>query len=307
MALGDLLKKAANKGFNLVNDAVEKSKQFATENGLFEKQKTPEELEAERLAAEQAAQIEKAEKEKLAAQKREEKQIKKAQEIAKILTPTCDKGDCLWNSGKFYYTCGGDMDCPRIKTTIKSWGGEVYHKELWPYMKRLENIQKLRKEDSSSKEKEKDFLKELITEFMPNFWPHHNIFGEYILKKGFQNNFFELLWDIRNITAEDMGKKIRYFLWPCDVDVPTLIKDDVLNLNYSFYRDPSLYDRSFEDFKYTIKTFEEVYKKDLPSETIELIIEQLFDADGNIKPAGIGGPEAGFYDDTIWNTIASFE
>ena len=65
MAFGDLLKKVANKGLEFVGDAVEKGKQIAEEQGIIQKQKTPEELEAERLAAEKR---EKAEKEKVTVQ-----------------------------------------------------------------------------------------------------------------------------------------------------------------------------------------------------------------------------------------------
>lgn len=304
MAFGDLLKKVANKGLEFVGDAVEKGKQIAEEQGIIQKQKTPEELEAERLAVEKREKEEKAEKEKLAIQRKEAAELKKAQELEKILKPTCEKGDCLWNSGSFYYTCGSDVDCPRIKTTKKSWGGEVKLPELWPYMKRLEELQKLQKENSLSEKKEKEFFKDLLNEFMPNFLPYQYKIGVNVLFHGLINNkFFELLWDIRDIETKNLGHKI-------DVLESAYLDGTTLNLNNDFYRNPSLYNRNDEDFDYTVKTFEIVLDNEKLStyfkDVSNISVEQLFDANGNIKPAGIGGPEAGFYDDTLWNTVESW-
>lgn len=304
MSLGDLLKKVANVGLEFVGDAVEKGKEIAEEQGIIQKQKTPEELDAQRLAAEKKQKEGKVEKEKLAAQRKEAEELKKAKELEKILKPSCDKGDCLWNSGSFYYTCAGDTDCPRIKTTKKFWGGKVSNSELWPYMKRLEEIQKLQKENSLSEKKEKGFIRDLLTQFMPNFLPYQYKIGVNILFHGLINNeFFELLWDIRDIKAENLGHKL-------DVLSVAYFDNTALNLNHDFYRNVSLYTRSDKDFDYTIKTFEMVLDNERLSayfkDTSNISVEQLFDSNGNIKSAGIGGPEEGFYNDTIWNTVESW-
>ena len=67
--------------------------------------------------------------------------------------------------------------------------------------------------------------------------------------------------------------------------------------------------RSDEDFEYTVRLFETVFDFEKVDEffNIDLVdINSLYDTDGNIKPAGRGGPEAGFYGDTIWNTVENW-
>lgn len=304
MAFGDLLKKVATKGLEIAGDVVEKGKQVAVEQGIIPKQLTPAEKEAERIAAEKKAAEEKAEKERIKRERKEAEELKKVKELEKILKPACENGDCLWNTGKFYFTCPENIECQKKKTTKKYWGDKVLHTELWPYMKRLEEIQKLQKENMLSEKKEKEFFKDLLTEFMPNFASYQYKIGMNILFHGIMNNdFFKLLWDIRDIKVKNLGHKI-------DVLTSAYIEKISLNLKHEFYRNPSLYDRSDEDFDYTVRIFETVLDEEKLStyfkDVMNISVEQLFDANGNIKPAGVGGPEAGFYDDTIWNTVESW-
>ena len=88
------------------------------------------------------------------------------------------------------------------------------------------------------------------------------------------------------------------------------INGTILHLDLDFYKNPSLYKRSDEEFDYTVKTFEIVMDPEKLAQYYDpesININDLFNSKGNIKAAGIGGPQAGFYGDTIWNTIESWD
>ena len=79
------------------------------------------------------------------------------------------------------------------------------------------------------------------------------------------------------------------------------------DLGDPIFRNLSLYDRSEEDFEYTVNIIAVVLDEERLQgyyrDTSNISVEQLYDADGKVKSAGKGGPEKGFYGDTIWNTV----
>lgn len=66
-----------------------------------------------------------------------------------------------------------------------------------------------------------------------------------------------------------------------------------------------------EEFKFAIKAMcVAIDPKGCGEEKIEYRegrIYELFDSEGHVKPAGLGGPEVGETGDTIWNTVESWE
>ncbi len=284
----------------------------------------------------EAAEREKKEQE--AAEEAERKEKERAERIAKALEPSCEKGDCLWNDGKFYYICDECIECNR-KSSTKNMQGEVKYPQLWKYMKRYEANEKIIKEKTEVFElskthfrekygvvyesQERDdyyfsltmeqqaawevindnwndivnsidpFASEMFEEFMPAYTGNMTLETNVNLN-GITTQFFDLLWDLKD-TGVELTADMISFLAENRMELST---GDILPLGIEreVYRNPSLYKRSYRDFIYTVKVF-------ALSPESDPIFEKLFDADGNVLPAGIGGPKEGFYDPCIWNVV----
>lgn len=286
---------------------------------------------------------EKEKKEQEAAEEAERKEKERAERIAKALEPSCEKGDCLWNNGKFYYICDECIECNR-KSSTKKMQGKVKYPQLWKYMKRFEENEKFlndkltelnyfKKEyynqygitieegdqnggylhnsddpDRRSKyfaynslksmqnkvfEEMDHFAEELTAEFMPRFSENQYILY-HINTIGITNEFFDLLWDLKD-TGVELTDDMILFLSENTMELSTGDKLP-LGIEREIFRNPSLYNRSYGDFVYTVKAFA-LTPEDDP------IYEKLFDPEGNVLPAGRGGPKKGFYDPCIWNVI----
>lgn len=301
MGFGDMLKKAASKGMEMAGEALEKGKEMAEAAAAAK-------LEAERKAQEEKLEAErKAQEEELAAARAFEEERKKA--IEEILKPSCEKGDCVWNDHKFYFTCG-NTECPRKNLMSKDFGKSVTRPDVWPFMKRYAELEKIAKDatfDAEVKDKiETHFTKDVIQTFFPavesfNCNLYENIYWK-ISKYGVSpdSDFFNLLYDIKDFDWSAIENKIAF------------LYREIFDFSPDFYRNPSLYNREQKDFEYTVRLFDTVthdYKlSELLYDTSVVDYNQLFDADGNIKPVGIGGAENGFYGfDYLWNITNSWE
>lgn len=215
-------------------------------------------------------------------------------------TGGCEKGDCLINNGTLYHTCS-EFDCPRMKTAPTSSYDDIVDPCLWEYMKRLETIQKAKGFDA---DKSSDFVYDLAKEHMPKYVIFLDIVGLNFISCGIarDNLLFSLLWDLKD---ED----ISWTRHQLEQLTAGEIGSVELHLQYDFYRNPSLYNRDGIDFDYTVKALELTANEEMLSQYYDMDtvdLNDLYDSDGNIKPAGIGGPEAGQYGDTIWNALESW-
>lgn len=220
--------------------------------------------------------------------------------ITNANTGTCEKGDCLINNGTLYHTCS-ESDCPRMKTTPTSSYDNIIDPCLWKYMKRLEAIQSAQGLDP---EKEANFVYDLAKEYMPEYVIYLDIVGLNFVSSGItrDNLLFSLLWEMKD-------KDISWTRHQMEQLTIGEIGSVELHLQREFYRNPSLYNRDGIDFDYTVKIFETVMDEEKLSQYFDpnsVDTNDLYDLDGNIKPAGIGGHEAGFYGDTIWSLIESW-
>ncbi len=82
------------------------------------------------------------------------------------------------------------------------------------------------------------------------------------------------------------------------------------HIELDFYYNQALYRRNEGDFDYTVKALEclyspEVFRYFFPNLEFdpEKWVRMLYDENGDLKPAGRGGPEQGEWGDTIWNAI----
>ena len=220
----------------------------------------------------------------------------KAESIVKELEPTCEKGDCLWSNGCFYFTCSNDCDCERKKFTKKDWGGTVADPRFWKYMKRLEKLE----EYDSKEEIYEDFMAEFLPQYGKGMWG----LAEVIIDYGFEresNPLIDIMFALCEMPEiDDIISKLEYLRRECSDKT----------LTYKAFTNRTLYERSLEDFEYTVNIFNNVLNEEKLSEflidTSVASAEQLFDGEGNVKPAGYGGPQAGFYGDTIYNIVETW-
>ena len=84
-----------------------------------------------------------------------------------------------------------------------------------------------------------------------------------------------------------------------------------MNICMPYFKNPSLYDRSREDLEYTAKILDIVSNEEKRNAAFpasaDVSLEKLFNEDGTIKEAGIGGPRKGFYGDVIYNIVSTWE
>ena len=75
-------------------------------------------------------------------------------------------------------------------------------------------------------------------------------------------------------------------------------------------RDPTLFARDNEDFRCSYGALEMFSDKAALTEYFkgppQVNIDMLFEENGKLKPAGIGGPEIGEPEDGIWNLLQQF-
>lgn len=210
---------------------------------------------------------------------------------AEILKPSCEKGDCWWHKGSFYFTCPENFECERKTYTKKDWANDIPDARVIPYLKRLEKAT-----GAEEKEVYKDFMDEILPQYGRGQWG----MAEAVLNQCDPVPMINIaLYLGKQPYMEDMVTKLKM--------LRTLKRDVIRN---AFFMKESLYNRSTEDFKYTMDIAAvvldeerlETYFKD----TSAISIEQLYDNDGNIIEAGIGGPKNGFYGSCIFNIVESW-
>ncbi len=119
-------------------------------------------------------------------------------------------------------------------------------------------------------------------------------------------NILLSLWDAE-ITAPDLPNKLFYIAkGSLDDDEELCITGREINLGADYFLNPSLYNRSFNDFLSTINILDMAETGILASDYPQLTMENVIDEDGNIKPYGYGGPRAGEYGDTLWNLLYNY-
>lgn len=271
--------------------------QTALEQQAEAKKQKEAELAAAKAKEEQAKaereERERKEKEALAEKQRQER-------IAKMLEPTCDKGDCLWYRNKFFFTCSEECECERKRYTQKDWNVEPYDQCYWPYMKRLEK---------------KDDIVNVCTDFANEFLPEQdhlllrdwgpvviecdnaadllkNIIGIDLISNQFLSLLLKLYNTLDPSDSKGFGGKVSCFrYWQRDC-------------SNEFYLNPSLYKETlaYRDFKF-IAIISDLILNSNTRHLKNVTIDDLLDENGDVKPCGIGGPKAGEYGNTIWNTL----
>ena len=227
----------------------------------------------------------------------------------------CDigKGDCCWHGEHFFCTCG-DADCPRKKYVKAKQMDSLFAEEHLPYVKVFASF---RKERAMFEEDKwiypgpdagfglSDVLRTFFATFLPEYeWKlmDRDDVLEYFYDNGLGRNnpALDILFTYKEKTG---GKALPWF--------PTIILElEDRDLRQDFFKNPSLYDHGYQDFIYTAGILDIVSNPEklmnYYTDTSAISVDQLYNADGTIKEAGIGGPKAGFYGDVIYNIVESW-
>ena len=230
----------------------------------------------------------------------------------------CDlgKGDCVWQGDKFFCTCGDNVDCPRKQYIKKSQTGILRSPEHIVYVKALSSFEKQQsiidecKFNYYSKASVLIDFKELLLEFFETFCPGQA--GNFLVTKqapdflfnygiGDDNPVMHIAYEINEKSGGEesvyLGSLIKLF-------------EDGIDLQQDFFSNLSLYDRDSGSFEYTVKVLDvlndPIKTSNCFSDLDKVDINKLYNPDGTIKDAGIGGPKNGYYGDVIYNIIASW-
>lgn len=336
MGIGNLLKKAAEKGAEMAGEAAKRGIAIAQENGFM---KTEEEKEAERLEAKRKAEEARLEAERKAEEERIEKARLDAEEkekwLAEALKPTCEKGDCAWLCEKFYCTCGGQL-CERKKYSNPTL---IENPEMWSYIKRFEAVAKMKEEEKNGTRNSKDIARfvdwvtqDFVNDFCPNLSdadsPIYYVIDNITSGHSFD---FSCFYDAKTSNLESGISRFRELEFFKDINSVEHIKEnitseklkktfEILHCNFAenaeellsmdFFKNPSLYNRTEREYCYTVrllctvnipKKLQEMFK-----DTSCIHVEDLFDEHGNILEVGEGGPKAGFYGDCLYNIVETW-
>jgi len=225
----------------------------------------------------------------------------------------CDlgQGDCGWLGLHFYCTCC-DVDCPKKKYISEFDQTKPYSPEHLPYIKFLSKFYTQGDLKFVDEETRLEFLYAFRL-FFVDFLPEHtdSLIGDdssaivaFVLAHGFgmNNPVMDILFSIHEQTDGKIVPPIDLLIAQYDTEGADLTKP--------YFKNPSLYDRSREDIEYTMAILNVVSEPSVWEEATlnpeEVSFDKLFNEDGSIKEAGIGGPRKGFYGDVLYNIINSW-
>lgn len=246
-----------------------------------------------------------------------------AEQIQKLVQSTnCDqgKGDCFWVGDSFYCSCGDNVDCPRKTYLQRHQMGKLIAPEHMPYIKFLSSfyrdgeLQVSRSDiDISVFEAFRCFVNKFLPEHEPSTWGDAaaevvSFFLSYGM--GAENIVMEILVSIHEQTGGKVVPPLDFLIGIYHDIIHSDDECDYMNIAMPFFKNPSLYDRSREDLEYTAKMLDIASNPDKWAAASwnpdKVSLEKLFNEDGTIKEAGIGGPRKGFYGDVIYNIVNSW-
>lgn len=234
------------------------------------------------------------------------------------IIPECNNGECGVYEYRLYHSCEKSAQCPKmLKKKYYNAMRTVSDKKIFDFIIRYAKDEKTY--DYKDKERIpgeysdavfpnlseiKRFIVNVVLPF-ESMDPNESLFIKFLLemndkcvaKESYGPNLNRLYEAYRQtrvpISAEDKAKTERV--------------DRLLTYPSVLLRDPTLFERDAEDFKYSYDCIDAFCSPDFLTEKFKDIslvtVDMLFDKNGRLKPAGIGGAEIGETGDTIWNTV----
>ena len=236
--------------------------------------------------------------------------------------PACPLGDCCDYDNTLYCTCKKTDTCPKgLKKhySFKSYGEGVRQTDDLQLFNFLNRYSDMNNNNSIGIEKKVNETHKIITEYFEAFFPNlenmypvirPNIYYGFQSMDFYSNEFMAFLREMNDkYTPSQKAYENLEFLYEeyrsqsiSDKEFLKVLKSPSVLL-----RDPSLFERDAEDFRYSVRILTAFSSKKKLSEyyydVTDLNTDMFFDENGKLKPAGIGGPEIGESEDGIWNII----
>ena len=244
-------------------------------------------------------------------------------EMNKLMANTnCDQGcgDCFWVGPSFYCSCS-DTTCPKKEYIRKEQLGKPIAPEHLPYIKLLstffhegELVVERKDIDLTVLNAFRYFIKTFLPEHQSAFgWEQGIEMTTFFLINGLgaENYVLDILFSIHQQTEGKVVPPMDFLVNAYHDIIHSEDSNDCINIFLPYFKNPSLYDRSREDLEYIAKILDIVSDEEkrnaaFPA-TADVSLEKLFNTDGTIKEAGIGGPRKGFYGDVIYNIVNTWK
>lgn len=311
MAFLDKLAKLAAKATEALESVVAGQTQQPQQPKTPRKEDMTEE-EWEEYVWEEEEKLERAEQETEERERKARIDARKAELADKVAPVDCPHGDCTWYKEEFYFTCPADCDCPRKKNTKSKWGKSAFDPKYWPYMKRWDVT------EADAWEMMDDLCEDFAKEFMPNYW--HGTVNKII---GFglceDNGLLKLIPVLNSLPKVegmyDIDNKLEFLLFKHRWSEKLRFTWQDQIEDHPFLLAPELYTRSTEDFEYAVKLYDAMASGEIPfahfpeatQEDADRLWKALYDADGKIKPSGLGDSDEDRYGDTLSNALNNWE
>lgn len=204
--------------------------------------------------------------------------------------PPCEKGICYANklsyTEEFYCTCD-DKNCPVYIENQDKHMREAVDDRMIAYLKRYKQY------------KDKNAFDEMVKEIFPSLYNVRQIIIKSIKRDGIseENRFLILAKNLKDVNlskANGLSEKLDFLREKTDAEnfdedatyhlaIRAHIKDD-------FFTNPSLYELSFEDFKYVEYIYISIADDEMRNlyfeESDDITMDALFDENGMLKPTG---------------------
>ena len=242
------------------------------------------------------------------------------QEPPQPAIPECPHGECGIYYYHLYHSCEKSTPCPKmLKREYYNDMHTVSDNRIFDFIMRY-----VRAEESQHFTEKEHILDEYVSTLLPNLSEISECLTEGVLiSEGMdpdESLFLTFLFEMNNkcVATEnfspninqlyDYYQKTRIAIGAEDKDRKERV-DRLLVYPSVLLRDPSLFERDTEDFKYSYARIDAFCSPDFLAKFFKdvslVTVDLLFDKNGNLKPAGIGGAEIGETGDTIWNTLES--
>lgn len=267
------------------------------------------------------APIQQTPKHNSAKEKTEKPEITKAepekapQKDAATKKPACLYGECCEYNIYLYHTCDKSVTCPnglkkQYYGRLKTPGDD----RVFGFIKQFA---KLGPKDSY--EKEAILRDRYVSTFFPNLKPLRVfIMGILEINETYDpeiSPFIKFLFELneKNVSYPNLAANVEtlYKIYSEQkYKERGYVIEKLFDTPSPLLRDPTLFARDNEEFRYSYGALEMFSDKAALTEYFkgppQVNIDMLFDENGKLKPAGIGGPEIGETEDGIWNLLQQF-
>ena len=229
--------------------------------------------------------------------------------------PACQYGECCEYDIYLYHTCDKSVTCPKgLKKQYYSRLRTPKDDRIFGFIKQFA---KLGPKDPYEK---KAILRDrYVSTFFPNLKPLRVfIMGILEINETYDpeiSPFIKFLFELneKNVSYPNLAGNVEtlYKIYSEQkYKERGYVIEKLFDTPSPLLRDPTLFARDNEDFRCSYGALEMFSDKAALTEYFkgppQVNIDMLFDENGKLKPAGIGGPEIGEPEDGIWNLLQQF-